>query len=157
MSRISVTRLAAALALSALAFASCEKAREGGGASSVNGDEDAPRPALAGKVELIELFAAWNPACRMQAPVTGALAKEYEGLARIRRIDVEADPEALERYGVGANPPAFVLLVEGEVARRMTGLQSAEEIRAALDEALSGRPNGGRRSAPPAERPDGGR
>ena len=128
----------------------------------MNGDEDAPRPALAGKVELIELFAAWNPACRMQAPVTGALAKEYEGLARITRIDVEADPEAPGRYGpvgsttavvrmiagrlggVGANLPAFVFLVEGKVTRRMTGLQSAEEIRAALDEALSVRPNGGR-------------
>lgn len=139
MSRMPIGALAVGLALGALTLASCEKALEPGGTRSADGGGRPSLPAQAGKVELVELFAPWNPACRMQAPVTGALAKKYEGLARITRIDVEADPEARERYGVRAGPPAFALLVEGEVIRRMTGLQSADELGAALDEALAGR------------------
>ena len=91
MSRMPIGRmpgggLAAGLALGALTLASCEKAAPGAGDPSL--------PAYAGEVELVELFAPWNPACRMQAAVTGAVAEEYEGLARITRIDVEAAPEA---------------------------------------------------------------
>ena len=60
---------------------------------------------------------------------------------KFTRIDVEADAEAAKRYAAGANPPAFVILVEGEVSRRMEGLHSADELSAALDEALGGRPS----------------
>ncbi len=130
MRRTHVALLAVTLVPAALLLTSCQKAPK---------DGDVRLPPNAGKVELVELSAAWNPACRMQGPVVDALAKEYEGRARITRVDVDADPEAAARYGAKSGPPAFVLLVDGEVFRRLKGLQSAEEIRAALDEALGER------------------
>ena len=127
MRRTRVALLAMTLVPAALLLTSCQKARK---------DRDVRLPSNAGKVDLVELSAAWNPACRMQGPVVDALAKEYEGRVKITRVDVEADPKAAARYGVKSGPPALVLLVEGEVFRRLTGLQSADEIRAALNEAL---------------------
>lgn len=131
--------LAVMLVPAVLLVSSCAKAPKDGRSSSGNGERGSALPPNAGKVELVELSAAWNPACRMQGPVVDALAKEYEGRAKITRIDVEADPEAADRYGVKSGPPALVLLVGGEVFRRLAGLQSADEIRAALDEALGAR------------------
>ena len=140
--------LAAGVALTCLALVSCDKARDGGAPPPVTKDGSAPDapPPFAGKVELVELFAPWNPACRMQEPVTAEVARRYEGLAKVTRVDVEADEGAAKRYGIEAGPSApviaFVILVEGKVARRLEGLQSADELSAALDEAL-GRPQGG--------------
>ncbi len=130
MRRTRVAFFTMTLVPAVLLLTSCQKAPK---------DRDVRPPSNAGKVELVELSAAWNPACRMQGPVVDALAKEYEGRAKITRIDVEADPEAADRYGVKSGPPALVLLVGGEVFRRLAGLQSADEIRAALDEALGAR------------------
>ncbi len=130
MRRTRVALLAVTLVPAALVLTSCQKAPK---------DGDVRPPTNTGKVELVELSAAWNPACRMQGPVVDALAKEYEGRAKIIRVDVDADPGAAARYGAKSDPPAFVLLVDGEVFRRLKGLHSAEELRTALDEALGAR------------------
>jgi len=121
----------AATALLGLGLVSCEKARRPGDASGPEGN--AP---MAGKVELVELLNAWNPACRMQAPATAEVAKKYGEQVKVTRVDVEKDKAAAERFGTEAKPPAFVILVDGKVTRRLEGLQSADELSAALDEAL---------------------
>lgn len=141
--KISVRAIAAAaVAFGCLAFASCDKAREPGtriGAPDAP-TPDGPTPSLAGKVELVELFAPWHPARKMQARETEAVAKKYGAWVKVTRVDVEADEGAAKRYGSEAKPPAFVILVEGKVTRRLEGLQSAKELSAALDEALGRKP-----------------
>ena len=140
------------LASAAIAFAgagalSCERARAPASGDGSTGAGDATDvaaregpPPLAGKVELIELVAPWNPACRMQEKATDEVRERYGAWAKVTRVDVEADAAAAERYGPEANPPAFVILVKGEVTRRLEGLQSADELAAALDEALGRTP-----------------
>ncbi len=135
-SHCTTAAVAVAVLLGCVSLAGCKKAPPPGGRAHGRGGG-------ARDVELIELFAPWNPASKMQASVTSELALEYAGRAKITRIDVEAEPEALARYGVESSPPAFVLLVDGKVSRRMTGLQSADELRAALDEPLGGAPQSG--------------
>ena len=123
----------AATALLGLALVSCDKARTRAYVATGEGE-----PPMAGKVELVELFASWNPACRMQSSATDAVAKKFADQVKVTRVDVEKDKAAAERYGADVKPPAFVILVEGKVTRRLEGLQSAEELSAALDEALRG-------------------
>ncbi|MHC5054431.1 MAG: thioredoxin family protein [Planctomycetota bacterium] len=135
----------AAIALAGLGLASCEKARAPGSGAGTGDATDVttpegPPPPLAGKVELVELVAEWNPACRMQARATEEVRKRYGAWAKITRVDVEADRGAAERYGPEAKPPAFAILVEGKVTRRLEDLQSADELSAALDEALGRSP-----------------
>ena len=138
---------AAFAVLAALGLASCKKAPPPGPSTDAGTIDLSPAttpegtpPPFAGKVEIIELVAPWNPACRMQARATEAVAKRYGTWAKVTRIDVETDKAAAERYGIEAKPPAFAILVEGKVTRRMSGLQSADELAAALDEALGRKP-----------------
>lgn len=130
------TALAAAFALAvaalaALTFAGCSKRR---GAGNEAGREGA-RPAAPRNIELIELSAPWNAACRMQAPVVAKLAKEYAGRAVVRVVDVDVLKAEGEAYGADSYP-TFVFIVDGSESRRLVGLQSEKELRAALDEAL---------------------
>ncbi len=117
---------AAVLALAAIILAGCSKKQGAGGG--------AQRPAP-GNVELVEISAAWNPACRMQARVVEKLAKDYAGRAVVRVIDVEAEKAEAETYGAKSFP-TFVIVVDGKESRRLVGLQSEKELRAALDRAL---------------------
>lgn len=138
--RVAVT---AAFALAVLNFVSCEKARVRSSGIDMTGatTPDGPAPPLAGKVELVELFASWNPACRMQARATAEVAKRYGTWVKVTRVDVEADEEAATRYGSEAKPSTLVILVEGKITRRLEGLQSAKELSRALDEALGRTPH----------------
>jgi thiol-disulfide isomerase/thioredoxin len=136
--RISVRAISvAAFALGCLGSASCDKARKIGVRI---GSTDAITPPLAGKVELVELFAPWNPARKMQERATAEVAKKYGAWVKVTRVDIEADEEAAKRYGAEAKPLAFVILVEGKVTRRLEGLQSVKGLSAALDEALGRKP-----------------
>jgi len=131
---------AAALVGLGLCLVSCQKAPSPG--TGGPGDASGPEgePPMAGRVELVEFLNTWNPACRMQAPATAEVAKKYGEQVKVTRVDVEKDKVAAERYGADAKPPAFVILVDGKVARRLEGLQSAEELSAALDAALGRTP-----------------
>ena len=126
---------AAVLVLACTVLGSCGTAPD-----NTAGDSDVVTVANAvpRNVELVELHASWNRACRMQEPVTKALTAEFQGKATIKRIDTEADPEALKRFGIESGPPAFAVIIDGTVKQRMSGLQSAGELRAALTEALGG-------------------
>ena len=75
----------------------------------------------------------------MQAPLVQKLAKDYAGRVVVRVIDVEAERAEAEAYGAKSYP-TFVLVVDGKESRRLVGLQSEGELRAALDRAL-GRPS----------------
>ena len=126
MKRFATASVACLVALAAIVLAGCSKKQGAGGG--------AQRPAP-GNVELVEISAAWNPACRMQAPLVEKLAKDYAGRAVVRVIDVEAEKAEAETYGAKSYP-TFVLVVDGKESRRLVGLQSEKELRAALDRAL---------------------
>ncbi|MHC4202295.1 MAG: thioredoxin family protein [Planctomycetota bacterium] len=130
MKRFATASAACLVALAAVVLAGCStKPGAGGGTRG-------PAP---GNVELVAISAAWNPACRMQAPLVEKLAKDYAGRAVVRVIDVEAEKAEAETYGAKSYP-TFVLVVEGTESRRLVGLQSEKELRAALDRALGPAP-----------------
>ena len=90
-------------------------------------------------VELVELHASWNRACRMQERVTKILSEEFKGKVAVKRIDVDAEADAMKRYGIDSAPPAIAIIVDGEVKQRMSGLQSTGKLRTILSNALEGK------------------
>ena len=121
------------IAACAITLASCatppEKGQAGGstgGGGSVSG---------AG-IELLEFYADWNRACKMQEEVTKALAEEYAGRVKVTRVDTEANPDALRGYGVDAKPPVLILLVDGKAVATLNGLRSAETLKQLIDKAF---------------------
>ena len=88
------------------------------------------------KPVLIDFTASWCGPCQLLKPTINKLSKEYEDVAVIGKVDVDANPELAQEYKANAIP-LLVFLKDGEAVERLTGLQSEETIREVLDNLVS--------------------
>ena len=84
---------------------------------------------------LVDFWAEWCPPCHRIAPVLDQLAAEYEGRARIVKVDVDANPEVTRRYGIQAMPTLSVFR-DGDVVSQVVGAHPKSRLRAQIDNAL---------------------
>ena len=84
---------------------------------------------------LVDFFATWCGPCKMMAPAVEALAAEYEGKAKIGKLDVEESADIAARYGV-MMVPTVILFKNGEVVSKNVGLQNKNTLKNALDASL---------------------
>lgn len=85
---------------------------------------------------LVDCFAEWCGPCRMIAPVLEQLAAEFEGRAKIVKIDVDQSPALARTLRIDAMP-TLVLFDDGQEVDRTVGAPPA----AALRRMLSSRTN----------------
>ena len=77
---------------------------------------------------LVDFWAPWCPPCRAIAPTLDALADEYQGKAKIVKVDVDDEPEVASRYGI-SSIPALLLFKGGEQVGQLVGRASESEHR----------------------------
>ena len=53
---------------------------------------------------LVDFWAPWCPPCRAISPTLDVVASEFEGKAKIVKVDVDDEPEVAARYGVSSIP-----------------------------------------------------
>ena len=86
-------------------------------------------------VVLVDFFADWCGPCKMLAPVLEKLAAEYEGKAKIVKVNVDNDTALARQFGVVSIPNMFVFK-DGQVVDSLLGYNSANTIKALIDKAL---------------------
>lgn len=86
-------------------------------------------------VALVDFWAPWCGPCRMLGPVIEELAKDYEGKAKICKINTDDAPEKSVQYKI-ASIPTLMLFKDGQMVKQLVGLQSKEELKKQIDALL---------------------
>jgi len=84
---------------------------------------------------LVDFWAPWCPPCRAIGPTLDAIAAEYEGKAKIVKIDVDDEPEVAARYGV-SSIPALHLFKGGQQVGQLLGAHPKSTISGLIEKAL---------------------
>jgi thioredoxin 1 len=88
------------------------------------------------KPVLVDFWADWCAPCRMLAPTVEQLAEKYAGAARIVKMNIDENPQVLQRYGV-RGLPTLILFKNGKEEERAVGAISKEAISRMIDKHVS--------------------
>ena len=88
------------------------------------------------KPVLVDFWAEWCTPCKMLGPTIDQLATEYEGKAKIGKVDTDSNREVSVKYGIQAIP-TVLLFKGGQVQKKFVGLTSKDQFKNALDQLVS--------------------
>ena len=80
---------------------------------------------------LIDFWVPWCGPCRMMGPIMEQLAEEYEGKAKVGKVNVDEEGELSQAFGV-MSIPTIVLVKDGKVVRQAVGARPKAEVEAML-------------------------
>jgi len=81
---------------------------------------------------LVDFWAEWCGPCKMIAPVLDELAEEYDGKAKIGKVNVDEQQALAAEYGIRAIPTLLVFH-HGQVADQIVGARSKRDFKASLN------------------------
>jgi len=76
---------------------------------------------------LVDFFATWCGPCKMLSPVIHQVAEEYVGIVKVGKVDVDAQMELANQYGI-VSIPTLVLFKDGKPVRKSMGYMSKDAI-----------------------------
>lgn len=84
---------------------------------------------------LIDFWAPWCAPCRMMGPVIEQLALEYEGRAKVGKINVDEEHALAQQFQI-ISIPTFIFIKNGKVIQQLTGARPKEELQSLLSDNL---------------------
>ncbi len=87
---------------------------------------------------LVDFWAEWCGPCRMIAPIVEELAADFEGRAKVGKVDVDQNSKVAMKYNV-RSIPTLLFFKDGEVADQVVGATAKKQLAKKL-EALTAQP-----------------
>lgn len=84
---------------------------------------------------MVDFWAEWCGPCKMIAPTVAELAKEYEGRAKVVKLDVDSNYQTAGIYDV-RSIPTLLFFKNGKVVDKIVGVQSKQKLKEKLDASL---------------------
>lgn len=85
---------------------------------------------------LVDFFATWCGPCKMLGPVLESVAQEFQGKAKIVKVDIDDSPQLAGQLGITA-VPTLMVFSGGKIVQKAMGFQSQKQLAALLNAAAS--------------------
>jgi thioredoxin 1 len=85
---------------------------------------------------MVDFWATWCAPCRMIAPVVEEMAKEYDGKAKICKIDVDQNPVVASKFGI-MSIPSILFFKNGKLVDKVVGAVPKNQLVNKLSTAMS--------------------
>ncbi len=86
-------------------------------------------------VTLVDFWAPWCGPCRMIAPIIEELAKDFDGRAKIAKVNTDEQQNIAVKYGI-RSIPTLLIFKNGEVADQMVGAASKQAYASKIEALL---------------------
>ncbi len=84
---------------------------------------------------LVDFWAEWCGPCKMLGPVIDELAVEFEGKAKVGKVDIDSNRDAAVTYGI-QSIPTILIMKNGEIANKFVGIASKDDLVEAINAAM---------------------
>ncbi len=81
---------------------------------------------------LVDFWAEWCAPCRALGPVIESLAEDYDGRAKVAKVDVDANREIAMQFGI-RSIPTVILFDNGQIVDTFVGVRPKNDYAASLD------------------------